>query len=465
METKNELLNYIHNLDDHDETSREFVNQINIIPDYLSHLNNFRFNKTWFDKMDIILCELGKKCQTNHIDTAIKIITNKIINVPIWEIYKKLKKCKIQIDVPNIYNQNVFSNSFVAAVSSDNNIESKIFLSAHSGSKKYIKYTHLSDNDDEDMIKFLINEENKYEDCICWFNFCSINNMTAIEYFLQNKENINTYISSNTNDLVVKYCIENPELINWNIFSINNNDLAALFCLRNIDKIDWISFSKNTNNFVVNYLIMNPECIYWTYFSANQNINAVKFCVDNMDKVDYVAFSSSTSDVAISKLIKDHPEKIDWNNLSNNQNNLAVSYCIENFNKIIWSEFSSNKNTLAVMFCISNSHKIVWENFSNNTNDLAVEYCIKNSNKIDYRIFPMNRNHMAIRHCINRGIIFLPYYYEKEKLESVNKLNWFPRTKINLTKNYKYKNRNYTQYQNYSIDCYMYDDNFEDGFT
>ncbi len=74
------------------------------------------------------------------------------------------------------------------------------------------------------------------------------------------KDKLNYYCLSE-NEKAIDYLLENPELIEWNLFSRNSNPIAIELLEKNKHKINWSILSYNEN--AIELLKRNPDKIDW----------------------------------------------------------------------------------------------------------------------------------------------------------------------------------------------------------
>lgn len=378
-------------IDDDDEKKLyEFKCKLQTPIDYKTHFDKYKFNKLWFDELDLILVNLGYKCDDIHIKDVIKLLTEKLLETPLGLIYYHLERNNIQPDLPNIYNANVFNiiaDSTLYSFSMDENTET---------------------------VRFIIQNKDK----IIWDVFVQNQNNLAVRYCLDNldkwDDSSKILFSNNSNPLAVDYCIEHPNIINWMEFSRNQNTRAVEFCIKNKNNICWPAMAMNENNLAVEFCIKNKKFIDWEDFSRNENDTAVNFCIKNKNSINWKEFSQNSNIIAV-KFCLDNLDKIDWESFSLNTNDLAVDYLIKN-NKYFKPAFVKNTNTKALIFCTKN--KLY------NTASLTYD-------GVDRCIDPDSFKELYIK----IGLI-IPYSYKKQRLQAIDKLKWLPRSGIKLCSHY-----------------------------
>ena len=312
-----------------------FKDKINKPVEYITHLDEFKFDKKWFEQLDIILTELGYRA----LDADINHIRNWLNDKLITAVH--INKIDLDYDVKNLIKLN--------------------------------KTLSLSTN--LEILTYLI------DDCPHKINYRFSENTSdiAVKYCIKHS----THKIQLDDDAHVD--------IDWWVFSQNVNDIAVSYMLERSDKIGWYYFSNNENPTAVKYLIhTHPDKIDWGGFSQNKNIDAVQYCLKNLDKINWHKFSLNSAELAVKYLIE-HPERIDINWFILNKSDTAVQYLLEHHitdddddEYFDWDDFSQNEADTAVRYLIEHPDKIDWVNFSHNRNILAVKYCIKNNKITDY---------------------------------------------------------------------------------
>ena len=92
-------------------------------------------------------------------------------------------------------------------------------------------------------------------------------------------------MSMNPHPAAVKYMLEHPEKINWELFSMNTNQQAVEYMLGSSGDPNnrfWCGFSANKNQQAVEYMLQHPEKIVWSCFSRNSNQHAVEYLLGNL---------------------------------------------------------------------------------------------------------------------------------------------------------------------------------------
>ena len=262
-----------------------FKEKINKPVEYITHLDEFKFDKKWFEQLDIILTQLGYRC----LDEDIRYIHSWLID--------KLKTIHINKIDPDYNVEKLLTDD--GYLSHDNNLEILTYLIEH-------------------------------PDKINWYWFSGNKSDMAVKYSLEylNKINWRTF-SENESENAVYYLLEHPDKIEWEWFSINASDIAVRYLLEYPDKINWYWFSGNKSDIAVQYLLENPDKINWEWFSRNESDIAVRYLLEHPDKIKWCQFSNNRSDIAV-KYLLEHPDKINWEWFSVNKNINTVKYCIEN---------------------------------------------------------------------------------------------------------------------------------------
>ena len=80
-------------------------------------------------------------------------------------------------------------------------------------------------------------------------------------------------LSQQQHDDIVTFLVENPEYIDYDLFSRNPHPIAVQYILTHIDQYEahWVYLSQNTNDDIVLYVLDHPNYINWNYLSANYN--------------------------------------------------------------------------------------------------------------------------------------------------------------------------------------------------
>lgn len=161
---------------------------------------------------------------------------------------------------------------------------------------KFVHIDNLANNNNDFAIELIIN---KYLDKLSiygWISLIRNDNDKAVELIFQNMNKIQDFIyllSANSNDKVVDYLIEHPEIINYKYLSSNKNDRALTILKQNFNKIYWSNLSRNNNDEALDLLITNQEKIYWNAISLNTNIRAIDLLQQNQDKINWNNFSQN----------------------------------------------------------------------------------------------------------------------------------------------------------------------------
>ena len=132
------------------------------------------------------------------------------------------------------------------------------------------------------------------------------------------KDKLNYYCLSE-NEKAIDFLLENPELIEWNLFSRNSNPIAIELLEKNKHKINWSILSYNEN--AIELLKRNPDKIDWRNLSSNPN--AIELLEKNRDKINWSYLSTNPNAI---KLLEENPENIRWFYLSSNKNALDLLF-------------------------------------------------------------------------------------------------------------------------------------------
>jgi hypothetical protein len=251
--------------------------------------------------------------------------------------------------------------------------------------------------------------------------------------------------SSNTNDKIVNFLINNPRHINWYYLSKNPNEIAVDFMLKNPDKIVSSGLSQNTNKKALEYLMSDEKHICMEILE-NPDDTAVDYILANTNMISSPdsMFSRNTNDRAVRYML-DHPEVIEWDQFTFNSNDIAVDYMINNYRNIKFmnkKDFYQNTNPKVSSFLIKNKY-LDLNRFCQRSDDIAVDYIFANLIKTEqkilsstgvYNFLSANTNDRILEYLMNNKHLIDPDFitrndcnYNMQKLREFNKLRLFPR--------------------------------------
>jgi hypothetical protein len=233
-------------------------------------------------------------------------------------------------------------------------------------------------------------------------------------------------LSEQTNEEIVAYMMEHPELIDMNVGSKNPHPKIVNYMIKTFDfsKFHWMFLSQNTNNDVVRYLLTRPRMINWREFSKNQNELVVTYLLDHTHHIFWESFSQNTNEKAINYLL-DHPEYIVWKHFCKHNNDRVVSYLLHHTSLLHNLVYHVSENTHDDIVLYLLKHTIMnYQSFSRNTNSHAVKWLIKHIDMMPIEIY----KHPDVRiftkllsiKSINRSLLLdnpNVFYYTKNKIE------------------------------------------------
>ena len=316
MDENKELIEYVSLLDGDHQTVQTFIDKVTAPIEYKSILATFDWSAPAFDKLDILLTELGYAGHNNAIVEIKKFLQTALKSMGVMK-YNKL------------FNAGIWNHMDLLAKNT-----------------KGIDWLELTRNTNPDAIGLL--KENPDE--ICWYALAENRSIAAIDLLAANPEKINWgHLSSNI--MACDLLKANLDKVSW--MRLSANEAAIEILTANQDKIDWKYLSGNPA--AIDLLKANQDRIDWVQLSGNSA--AMELLQQNQEKIDWEYLSGNTADAAID-LLKRYPENIDWYAISSNTNPGAIEIIAENLDKINTYELS--QNIAATQLLIENPDYIDW---------------------------------------------------------------------------------------------------------
>ena len=430
-----DLLEYVQlmqgkNILDDEKTVENFITKLKQPIEYKAYLNEFKWTKKYFTKLDNILTELG---YAGHSDAIIEIrefIKNKLRMIDVLDYNSAMERDEKIINLCTEQGKNYDECcdiiSFIRYDDSqnqilDNPIKNHFYTLSLRVEK--IDWETLSDNPAAfGLIKRLECVDKKLFRLINW-NAVSewtndLEHIMGIGLFEWNNISKNPYAIGMIEDYIKDRKKQNiPDHLDWSKLAMNP---AAVGIIKNIlsdskdpnyHKIDWRALSTNPK--AIDILRENQDKIYWSLLSSVPE--AIELLTENQDKIDWEALSGNPAGI---DLLKANPEKIDWWELSGNPSPAAVEILMANKDKLYWNRFSGNPRAMELLK--ADPRRIDWSWFSKNP--LATDYIRWHTRNIDWEAFSDNS-----------------YDYYREKLDHFNSMDYFPLSKLIIT-DYTYKN-------------------------
>lgn len=206
-------------------------------------------------------------------------------------------------------------------------------------------------------------------------------------------------LSQQQHDDIVTFLVENPEYIDYDLFSRNPHPIAVQYILTHIDQYEahWVYLSQNTNDDIVLYVLDHPNYINWNYLSANYNDIAVTYLLDHVNHIFWDQFSQNSNSKAIDYLL-DHPEYIRWKYFCIHNDERIVQYLLQHSTILTSISFyvSNNTHTDIVHYLLQH-HLVDNYSFRKNTNPYAITYIIQHIHEMymwmglhpDIRVFEL----------------------------------------------------------------------------
>jgi hypothetical protein len=153
------------------------------------------------------------------------------------------------------------------------------YLKHHQLPLAHLSTSLLSEQTNEEMLTYLL----EHPEMIDMDVFCKNPHPKAVHYMMTTGRAYLhwTFLSQNTNDDVIRYLIEHPRMINWREFSANPNDLAVTYLLEHPTHIYWETFSQNTNKKAIAYLLDHHEYIKWKHFCKHNDDRVVHYLLEH----------------------------------------------------------------------------------------------------------------------------------------------------------------------------------------
>jgi hypothetical protein len=143
--------------------------------------------------------------------------------------------------------------------------------------KNKINILFFNTNTNDRAVSYLLQNPHYID----WFDFNENSSDVAVDYLLSNPSKINKDpINTNENVKVTKYLIDNPEMIYSHCFIRRTDDMAVQYTLSGkLDPYyDYLNLSSNSNDIMMEYLMNNPKMICITRIEHNNcNYNLQKF--------------------------------------------------------------------------------------------------------------------------------------------------------------------------------------------
>jgi hypothetical protein len=183
--------------------------------------------------------------------------------------------------------------------------QSKIDWMALSGNINAIQL--LNKNKHKIYWNILSMNENAYkllkdnQDKIDWCNICINQNSLIIKDIIApnitNPKICWSSLSQNDNDEAIKILIDNQDKIDWYNLSYNTNDMIIPLLQKNYHNINWMNLCSNINSNIIKSFIsndINNPNIVWSVLVQNNCDEALHLITQNQDKIDkYYLYNSN----------------------------------------------------------------------------------------------------------------------------------------------------------------------------
>ena len=164
------------------------------------------------------------------------------------------------------------------------------------------------------------------------------------------------------------------DLLDYRALSFNPSDAVVDYMINNPQRIDWDMFSGNSNPKAVALLQQHYARINWSWLSMNECDAAVRMLEKNQHLIDFDALSSNSNSRAV-KLLSLYPERIHYGRLAGNKNPLAMNLLMQNDPEPEYMNwYALSKNPAAMDILKANPDKINFISFWRNPAIFEIDY-------------------------------------------------------------------------------------------